>query len=207
MRELEFLPDWYPKARRQKRLVMLQSWLAVVLAMGIAVWGVMTHRNHKTRLAQLQSLDAQIAQSQLNLKLRDELQQKKRALEDQQRILARIGAHVEASRVLSRIASLMPEQMSLTDMTIDTIDQVPAADPSKSPDAKSAQGTRRMKVQLQGVAPSDVDLANFLARLSSVPFFEQVTLVEAQDLNDKSGHVMRRFDLSFTMSLGTLGGA
>lgn len=207
MRELEFLPEWYPRARRQKRLVMLQSWLAVLLACGIAVWGLMTHRNHQARLAELQTLDRLIAQSQLNLKLRDELQEKKKALEDQQRVLSRIGMHVESSRILAKVAAIMPEHMSLVDLTVDTIDQVPAVDQGKSGDAKKAPAARKLQVHLQGVAPTDVDLANFLAKLSTVPFFQQVTLLEAVDYNDKSGHVMRRFELTFSMDLGTVGGA
>ena len=46
MRELEFLPQWYPQIRRRRRLVHLQAWLTLVLiAVGLfltfpPVWGL-----------------------------------------------------------------------------------------------------------------------------------------------------------------------
>ena len=40
MRDLEFLPDWYPKLRRRKRTVALQAWgTLTVAATGFAATG------------------------------------------------------------------------------------------------------------------------------------------------------------------------
>ena len=36
MRELEFVPSWYAQAARCRRLVVLQAWLTVVIALGLA---------------------------------------------------------------------------------------------------------------------------------------------------------------------------
>ena len=45
MRELEFLPDWYPQARRRRRLVHLQGWLTLLLIAGMGTHLLMADRN------------------------------------------------------------------------------------------------------------------------------------------------------------------
>jgi hypothetical protein len=55
-------------------------------------------------------------------------------------------------------------------------------------------------VRLLGVSPSDVDLANFLAGLTNVPFFQDVAMIRSHDKSD-SGHIMREFEVTFGMSL------
>ena len=62
------------------------------------------------------------------------------------------------------------------------------------------QMDRRLKVKLVGVAPSDVDLANFLAGLTQVPFFEQVSIAYARD-KVEAGHILREFEVSWSMGL------
>ncbi len=55
-------------------------------------------------------------------------------------------------------------------------------------------------MRLVGVAPDDVDLANFLAGLTNYPFFEQIALLKADGIID-GGHAMREFEVTFSMSL------
>ena len=57
-----------------------------------------------------------------------------------------------------------------------------------------------MKIKLKGVTPTDVDLANFLGQLSSVPYFENILMTYAKDRTD-TGHTMREFEVTFTMNL------
>ena len=38
MRELEFLPAWYPQTRRRKRQVLLQAWVTVGSVIALAAW-------------------------------------------------------------------------------------------------------------------------------------------------------------------------
>jgi hypothetical protein len=50
------------------------------------------------------------------------------------------------------------------------------------------------------VAPTDMDLAEFLARLTSKPFFRNVELLISHEKTDR-GHVMREFEVAFVMDL------
>ena len=50
------------------------------------------------------------------------------------------------------------------------------------------------------MVPTDVDLANFLAGLQNVPYFENVAMAYAKD-RAENGHVMREFEVNFTIDL------
>ena len=58
---------------------------------------------------------------------------------------------------------------------------------------------RKLRVRLQGVAPTDTDVANFLSGITNVPFFEQVAMTYSRDRSD-SGHVMREFEITFCLA-------
>ena len=92
--------------------------------------------------------------------------------------------------------------MTLTEATFDTVDQVKAADPGS--DNHSQEVERKLLVKMSGVTPSDADWASVLAKLSSVPFFQDVRLVAAHD-KDAEGHLMRQFEVSFVVDLGSGG--
>ena len=42
MRELEFLPEWYRRARKQRRRLVLQSWGVIAVGAGL-LWAVLPH--------------------------------------------------------------------------------------------------------------------------------------------------------------------
>ena len=46
MRELEFLPDWYPQTHRRRRLIVLQGWLTLIMVAGMGSWIVLQDRNN-----------------------------------------------------------------------------------------------------------------------------------------------------------------
>ncbi len=56
-----------------------------------------------------------------------------------------------------------------------------------------------MNVQLHGVAPSDVELGNYMIRLATIPRFTGSSLSTA-DLH-QDGRLMREFRISFSVSL------
>ena len=45
MREVEFLPAWYPQVRRRRRLVVLQAWMTLAVLIGLGAWMTLAGRN------------------------------------------------------------------------------------------------------------------------------------------------------------------
>ena len=209
MCELEFLPEWYPRIQRRKRLVVLSGWMTVIVAVAFLLWTLLAHHNVRVDEAMLSSLESQVVQNKTEQKQLDEQLAIKKQLEAQARIVATLGFPVEMSRLLRTLDAVMPKEMSLIDVSFDTVEQqVSAAVATGTAAARATPGTdrpaadidRKLKVRLIGVSPTDVDLANFLAGLTSLSFLQEVALVRS-DFKSDSGHLMREFEVTFSMDL------
>jgi Tfp pilus assembly protein PilN len=201
MRELEFMPAWYPQMRRRRRMVVIQAWATFMVIFALGTWAYLARQNVNNRQAFHDDVARQLDQSRAELKELNAQLAEKDKLEAQQKILSKLGLHVEASRMLDRIASLMPREMSLTEATFDTLEQTRQRDNrSDSP----PEVTRKLQVRVVGLTPSDADWAGVLAKLSAVPYFQDVRLVGAKDRNGDA-HLMREFEVSFVVDLGSGG--
>jgi Tfp pilus assembly protein PilN len=203
MRELEFLPDWYPRIRRRKRFVVLHGWLTVVVAVGLCLWMLLARRNVQHAQAALNSISSEMVQTQSEQRQLDEQLAIKKELLVKEQIVAQLGFPMEMSRLLRALDSVMPKEMSLLEASFETQEQL--VGPSGPAAARATPETepavdRKLKVRLVGVSPTDVDLANFLAGLNSYSFFKQVSLGKASDKSD-SGHLMREFEVTFLIDL------
>jgi hypothetical protein len=202
MRELEFLPDWYPRIRKRKRLIKIQGWTLFTLILVLGAWLLNTQRSVGAAERTLSSLRESLARSQAEQQMLDEQLRLRKELQDQEQLIASLGYPVEMTRLLQTLDSLMPREMSLTEFDCQTEEQ-----PVQSTGIAVARGgdkprlvNRRMKVKLVGVVPSDVDLANLLAGLTNVSFFENVapTYIRGRSEN---GHVFREFEITFWINL------
>ena len=204
MRELEFLPDWYPQTRRRRRLVVLQGWLILVLAAGMAAHLVLADRNIRVAEKSLAALQGQLDQTNAQLAEIDKLDNMRRQGRQQEQLISRLGFYVEACKTLDTIDALMPKQMALTSCQLDNEEKT---DPGVSAiqAAKADQLIdRRLRVRIQGVCPTDVDLANFMTQLSAVPFFDAVNNTYARE-KAENNRVMREFELTFSVNLAAAG--
>ena len=200
MRELEFLPDWYPQTRKRRRLVVLQGWLILVLACGMGAHLVLADRNIKVAEKSLAALQGQLEQTNAQLAEIDKLDTMRRQWRQQEQLLSRLGLYVEACKTLDTIDSLMPKQMALTSAQLDNEEKIDAASAVQAAKGGEIVVDRRLKVRIQGVCPTDVDLANFMTQLATIPFFEQVSITYAREKSENN-HVMREFEVSVSLNL------
>ena len=207
MRELEFLPSWYPQLRTRRKMVGIQLWATIVVGLCLMAWIAITNRTVVQKQAQSHTLDRQLQQSRSDLKQLDEMLAEKKTLETEQQIMYKVGTHGEVSRLLAKIDEIMPKEMSLTEASFDTQEQVKDSDPNPKPGVKTPAAekthtvSRKLVVRLTGVTPSDADWATVLAKLGSIPFFQDVQLENAHD-KSQSGHLLREFEVSFVVDLG-----
>jgi Tfp pilus assembly protein PilN len=207
MRELEFLPEWYPQSRRRKRIVLLQGYMTLLLAAGLGVWLLLAHRNTRTTAAALTSIETQLSQTHQEMHQLEEQVALKNQLLIQRQIVEKLGLPVEMSRLLYSLDKNLPPQMSLTDLSFDTQEQLKVANTLASARV-ATQGDnidRRLHVRLDGIAPNDNDVANFLTGLARIPFFDDVAMNYTRDRTD-NGHVMRDFEVTFSVNLNQSGG-
>jgi len=215
MREVEFLPEWYPKVRRRKRALTLQAWVTVLLLAALGLWMLLVQRNVQARQVELGSLSTDVSHSETDLQRLEDLQQVQRDLGRQMEIFLKIGRPVETTKIMTTLEQLMPKDMALLDLTLDTDDMAKQAAAANTLAARAAQRNAatasraggsseplepRLRFRLHGVAPTDMDLAEFLARLTARPFFRNVELLISHEKTER-GHVMREFEVAFVMDL------
>jgi Tfp pilus assembly protein PilN len=198
MRELEFLPSWYPQTRRRRRLVLLQGWLTFIMVIAMGGYLALADRNIRTSEDSLSALKAQLAQTATQIDEMEKLDALRKQWRQQFQIMSRLGLYVEACTMVHTLDSVMPRQMSLTSVHFENEEKV---ETSAVLAAKVEQAIdRKLKARIQGVCPTDVDLANFMTKLTEIPFFEQVNITYAKERTE-ANHVMREFEVCFTINL------
>ena len=210
MREVEFLPDWYPKVRARKRAVMIQTWATLALVAALGFWMLLAQRNVQARENELSALHTDLNQSEVQLQRLEDLLELQKELGKQDSIFAKIGTQLKSTKLMTTLEQLMPRDMALINLTLETED--PAAAPRQGgsissraqKNAPKVSTEPKLRLRLHGVAPTDVDLAEFLAKLTSKPFFKQIELIRSQE-KIENGHVMRDFEVSFVMDLAGMG--
>jgi Tfp pilus assembly protein PilN len=203
MREMEFLPSWYPEISKRRRMVVLQAWATMALVGGLTAWMVLSGRNVRRAEVDLRSLRGEISQTESDLQKLDDLLSLQKQLRQQDRVNAKLGLHVEATRMMNALESAMPREMAVLQLELDIEEQtkpVTTLADAKAMQEKEPPQIRKLKVRLQGVAPTDVDVANFMTRIGTTSYFEQVAMTYARDRLE-SGHVMREFEVTFSVDL------
>jgi Tfp pilus assembly protein PilN len=200
VREPEFVPSWYPLLLRRRRLLAVQSWATAALTVGLAVWALVgMHRISMSR-AGLAGVQTQLTQTGIDLQRLNELSVIQAQLERQDQIVRDLGVHVPVARMLSALSELMPPMMALTDLELQT--EETATPPTDADRAKGINSkiTRKLRLKLTGVAPTEDELATFLTQLYAVPYFSDVGLVKSEEQSDKV-HLMRQFQVKFALDL------
>jgi Tfp pilus assembly protein PilN len=218
MRELEFLPDWYPRVRKRKRMVALQTWVTLIMMCGLGLWMLLVQRNVHAREVEVESLRTDLDKSETDLARLEDLLQLQRQLGQQDQIFLKIGRPIETTKIITTLEQMMPTDMALLDL------QVENEDPTRSSisngygnggggggggglAARAArekeQESPKLRFRMHGVAPTDTDLGEFLHKLTGRPFFKNVELLYSHERQDR-GHVMREFELTFNMELAGL---
>jgi Tfp pilus assembly protein PilN len=182
--------------------VLLQGYMTLLLAAGLGLWWLLAQRNIQNAAAALAQLQTQISQTHQEMHQLQEQSSLKSQLLVQKQIIDKLGLPVEMSRMLYTLDQKLPREMSLTELAFDTQEQLRAASTLASGrSGRVADGIdRRLHIRLEGVAPSDDDVANFLSELSQVQFFQDVAMSFSRD-GSHEGRVMRDFEITFTVDL------
>lgn len=204
MREMEFLPDWYPRLRQRKRRIALQGWMTLLVIGALALWLSLINRNTAAAQEQLTQLSDDLVRTQLDLDKLKSLEHLQEQLRIQDEVMARIGLHVEMTRLINALETAMSHDMSLLGLNMEVQEQERRIAGLADIVNKSAKPQtlldRRLTIKLRGVAPTDVELANFMFKLTNDPLFESVALNYARERREQ-GHLLREFEVSFAINL------
>ncbi len=219
MRVMNFLPADYTERRGRRRanmvcmilagagLLVLGTVVALSMlgAMGVASLRRVVEQQYEAVGQQIEQLKA--------------LESRKDGLVHKVELSADLLERVPRSQVLARLTNALPAETSIQVLVMNTVEaevplsemkapgggdrQTPADSGRGASKKKRAEKVKRQEVQfrLSGLAKTDVEVAEYIARLTADPLFEEVNLRFSEEFPYEEGVVMRRFELTFRLSL------
>jgi Tfp pilus assembly protein PilN len=183
--------DFLPKRLRTQRLRHTRARRqGGVLAAALAVLALLAYLNHtrivdlRATLRQRQGQQAALAQ---DLAVVPGLQTQLAEGSIKQRISRELGSRLAVNAVLSELGRLLPEKASLTGLQYSTVDirrpGPSARNAGNAPVTAAEAGGRtgavtekRVRLVIDGITPDDLDVADFLGRLSASSLFSEVQM-------------------------------
>jgi Tfp pilus assembly protein PilN len=185
MNSIDFLPKRLRVQRVRRHRVKRQATFLVTVVLILSALGyssrrqiaeareTLAERHHEqsalsSELSIIPALQAQIAEGSIK-----------------QRISRELGSRLAVSAVLAELGRVLPEKAALTSLEYSTVDAhhapavqstVPIVAASAAEAAARASGEKRVRVVIAGVAPDDLDVADFLGGLSASPLFSDVQM-------------------------------
>lgn len=205
MREVDFLPSWYPAVRRQRAAFRVQVWTSAVILIAAIAFVVAQRRTLFAAEVEQRDAAGQLAETRSKVRELDEQVRLQAELLNKQNLVAQLGLPVELTRVITEVGDCMPSEMSLDEMNFGTVETERTVLEQQRGRAgagahEASIKSRRLRVQIAGVAPTDSQVYSFFGRLADRRFFENVRLDRTSERRT-SEHVMREFAVSFEVPL------
>ncbi len=207
MQSLDFLPERIKAQRTRLKILVRQGYLIGTCVVVLLLLGYTRHRQIVAAEGQVDLLTQRKANSQRQIQMMKILQEKRSELLIKKRIDGQLGSRIGIVEILSELEKVLPEAIALNELKIETATQLPKVrtssgrNSSRRPREVSAGGGKdtspltRLRVDLIGLAPSNVEVAAFLGQLTASDMFEDVRLGYSKnaDLQKRTG---REFSVS-----------
>ncbi len=187
MHNIDFLPRRIKQQRARRRRRLRQSYIVGVCVAVLAAVGYVRQGGVESVQAELIALQNRSGRVRSQLSLREDLEKEWNQLIRKQEISERFDTRLTARDVLAELGHRLPESMALTklDVQSDNVLLDPATPAqrrssgagraiSAMPPTTSRQRITQIRLVITGLAPSDVEIANFVGQLASSPLFEDV---------------------------------
>jgi Tfp pilus assembly protein PilN len=197
MRDADFLPENIRDLRHGRRRRRRQAYLLMACVLALA--GV-TH----LRSGQIAHARAEVAEveSRADALQRDidkipPLEQQMSDLLIKKRIDSELGSRADATCVLAELCRLMPPNVAILSLELKTVGV--AGDDKAHAATDDIESGRRVRLVLTGIAPTDVDTANFIGQMATSCLFEDVNMGYSRNATFK-GRLAREFQASCTLT-------
>jgi hypothetical protein len=186
VRELEFLPPDYIRARYQRRIGFIRSWLLLALGMAMVLWSFQMGAWVRSARAELESLQGSDKAMQPDV-IRVRHQRTEAQTYEQRLEMARsLQPRVTATEIMAAVAEALPDAVRLDEALLDCAGLLPSD---------------RMRVRLTGVAASESAVTQALSALEDSPRLERAILLESKAV--PGSEVARTFVIEADVALAT----
>jgi Tfp pilus assembly protein PilN len=198
MTTINFVPNDYIQQRRSSRVNLLYLVLLAILLAGIGVTFSIIKMRQSAARTELNRLDVKMQQAREEIARLEEIKQQGKTMVKSMMMTAELLEPVPRSIVLATLTNLLPSGVSLLDVGLtekeSRVAVTPAASSSGKPTQfqsssgnKAKQAAAETKTVLQnnlnieGIAHSDIEVACYIANLSSSSLLDNVQLVESKE--------------------------
>ncbi|MCC7204643.1 MAG: PilN domain-containing protein [Phycisphaeraceae bacterium] len=211
MADLSILPDDYLEMRVQRRTNLISLTLFVIVMGAVVAAYYVTDRQRSEVKTLKTQVDAQFEDAAKRLEQLEQLQQRKAQMLRKAEVSGALIERVPRSVVLAEMINNMPATVSLLQFDLST--KVMSSGPRPSTamerakkDRKAAEQAagpqvpvKRASIYIIGLAPTDVEVAQFMASLSQSRLFREVNLVFSEE-DTLDGRQVRRFRVEMLIS-------
>jgi len=211
MVNINFVPDDYIHNNESRRTNVLYLILLVVVMLALGVSFVTIKIRQQACEAREMLVNSRMAQMQESMKQFDDLQVKRRAMMKTALTTAELLESVPRSILLASLTNNLPAGASLIKLNLiqkepkQTSQNTPPApaskyqasqtDPAAAQEKMSRERLLETRMEIEGMAPSDLQVASYIERLSNSNLLDNVALVESKEykVNDNT---LRQFKLT-----------
>lgn len=216
--QLSFLPDDYLARKAQRRTNVICATLFVIVMVAIAAAFMLSDQATRDLVRHHDAVSTQYAEAAKRLDTVKQMQEKQRRMAHQAEVTASLLERVPRSYLLAEFTNSMPAGVSLLDLTLDARVRQTAAPVAKTPfEQKKAELEAKKKgpappvaqaklydvgMKLTGVAQTDVQVAQFINKLSRSKLLSDVNLVIVDQFKLDDATEVRKFTLEMMLRAG-----
>ncbi|MCC6239265.1 MAG: PilN domain-containing protein [Phycisphaerales bacterium] len=206
--QLSFLPDDYLQRKVRRRSNIICGTILAIFA--VTFGGVMSYYKQSSHHLTQREAKANEDYTQVTqrIKLVQEMQAKQQRMAHQAELTASLLEKVPRSYLLAELTNSLPIGVSLLDLSLNSTLRQPAAALTKFEQKKKEIKSKPVEAQpkvfdvrikLTGIAYTDVQVAQYIGKLSTCQLFQQVglTVVEEYTLDGKK---LRKFQLDMQLN-------
>ncbi len=193
MATINFVPDDYVQQRRASRANVLYLMLLMAMLGAIGITFGFIKIRQRTVQAELAQLNNRMAEAQQQIAQLEELKTKSKTMMKTMVMTAELLEPVPRSIILASLTNNLPSGVSLLDFGLEEKEtQVYKVSAQKTGSrynkstanatASEPQKTVVTTLLIKGIAPSDIQVAGFISRLSDAILFDDVSLVESKEV-------------------------
>lgn len=211
-----FLPEDYVEKKSQRRTNLISISLFVVVMGGIVGAFVVTDRQ-RVEVAKLQQeINTDFEEAAKRLEQLNDLQSRKQEMMRKARITAMLIERLPRSLILADLINQMPTTLSLLELELQTkvvkvnsrsslatsaLEKAKQKQQEKSGhDEQALPPSSDVSVRLVGVAPTDVQVAQFMTALGRSSMFVDVNLAFSEEVKMAQDQLMRKFRIDMKLS-------
>lgn len=206
-----FLPEDYVERRMQRRTNVICLALFVVVIGGVLAAFAVADREHARERKRDRELREKFAEAARRLDQLEQLEARKQEMIRKARVTGTLIERVPRSIVLAELINNMPDTLSLLELQLETkivqersaprtaLEKVKADAKAKAAATEVVERRQDVSLRLVGVAPTDVQVAQFMTALGQAELFRDVNLSFSEEASiDKER--MRKFRVDMKLN-------